>query len=114
MTSPSTRRQANLLTEVVEDDDLEAATQRWVDKLLSWPRQHGADDETPCRTGVVVPSTRRSCVGRVIRALRTRPARDTKEAARAFVERRPPQWQGHMRPLPDRGAGATARPQLIC
>jgi enoyl-CoA hydratase/carnithine racemase len=87
-------RQANLLTEVVEDDDLEAATQRWVDKLLSWPRQHVL---TTKRLAAQVSSFQYSPIMRAAEyyaRFELDQLEDTKEAARAFVERRPPHWQG--------------------
>lgn len=87
-------RQANLVTELVEDGDLEAATKRWVDKLLSWPRQHVLKTK---KLAGQVASFQYSPLVRAAEYYARHELdqlEDTKEAARAFVERRSPKWRG--------------------
>jgi enoyl-CoA hydratase/carnithine racemase len=87
-------RLANLVTEVVDDDDLEAATQRWVDKILAWPRQHVL---TTKKLAEQVSSFHYTPIIRSAEYYARHELdqlEDTKEAARAFVERRPPNFQG--------------------
>jgi len=85
---------AHLVTEVVDDEDLEDATQRWVDKLRSWPRQHVL--ATKRLAAQVAPfqytPLTRSAEYHVRSELDL--LDDTKEAARAFVERRAPLFTG--------------------
>ena len=87
-------RQANLVTEVVDDDDLEAATQRWVDKILAWPRQHVLTTKKLAEqvSSFQYTPTIRSAEYYARHELDQ--LEDTKEAARAFVERRQPNFDG--------------------
>jgi enoyl-CoA hydratase/carnithine racemase len=87
-------RQANLVTEVVDDDDLEGATQRWVDKIVAWPRRHVL---TTKRLAEQVSSFQYTPIIRSAEyyaRYELDQLEDTKEAARAFVERRQPNFRG--------------------
>jgi enoyl-CoA hydratase/carnithine racemase len=87
-------RQANLVTEVVDDDDLEAATQRWVDKILAWPRQHVLTTKKLAEQVSSFDYTPIMRSAEYYARYELDQLEDTKEAARAFVERRPPNFQG--------------------
>jgi len=86
--------QAQLVTEVVDDDALEVATQRWVDKLRSMPPQHLmatkrlAAQVAPFQYTPVVRAAEFHARDELDRL------HDTAEAARAFVERRRPEFIG--------------------
>jgi enoyl-CoA hydratase/carnithine racemase len=87
-------RQANLVTEVVEDSDLEAATQRWVEKLLSWPRQHVLTTKRLAGQVACFQYSPLVHAAEYYARHELDQLEDTKEAARAFVEGRQPKWQG--------------------
>jgi enoyl-CoA hydratase/carnithine racemase len=85
---------ASLITEMVDDHDLEAATQRWVERLLSWPSQHVR--ATKRLAGQVAPFQYTPIMRAAEWNVRSEldALEDTKEAARAFVERRAPRYEG--------------------
>jgi 2-(1,2-epoxy-1,2-dihydrophenyl)acetyl-CoA isomerase len=86
-------RELHMVTEVVNDDDLEAATQRWVEKLLSWPSQHVlATKHLASQLSFQYSPLVRSAEFHVRAQLDE--LDDTKEAAKAFVERRQPVYRG--------------------
>jgi enoyl-CoA hydratase/carnithine racemase len=82
-----------LVTEVVTDSNLESATRKWVEWLLSLPRQHAiATKALMKQTGFAFTSElfqREYEVRERLDALT-----DTREAAQAFIERRPPRFIG--------------------
>jgi enoyl-CoA hydratase/carnithine racemase len=86
-------RELHLVTEVVDDDDLDAATQRWVDKLLSWPSQHVLTTKNLAAqlSFQYSPLMRRA---EFHARAQLDELDDTREAAEAFVERRQPKFQG--------------------
>jgi len=87
-------RQANLVTEVVDDDDLDAATQRWVDKILAWPRQHVLATKKLAEQVSSFHYTPVLRSAEYFARYELDQLEDTKEAARAFVERRQPNFRG--------------------
>ncbi len=87
-------REAQLVTEVVDDDDLDVATQRWVDKILAWPRQHVLTTKKLAEQVSSFHYTPLMRAAEYYARHELDQLEDTKEAARAFVERRPPHFQG--------------------
>jgi enoyl-CoA hydratase/carnithine racemase len=87
-------RQANLVTEVVDDAELEAATQRWVDKILSWPRQHLLTTKELAEEVSSFHYTPTVRSAEFYARYKLDQLEDTKEAAKAFVERRKPNFRG--------------------
>lgn len=87
-------RQANLVTEVVDDDDLEDATQRWVDKIVAWPRQHVLATKKLAGQVSSFQYTPIIRSAEYYARYELDQLEDTKEAARAFVERRQPNFRG--------------------
>ncbi|MEV6768765.1 enoyl-CoA hydratase/isomerase family protein [Nocardia sp. NPDC051030] len=86
---------AHLLTEVVQDDDLEATTERWVEKLLRLPPQHLQETK---RLAAKVDAFEYSAQLRedeLATRFRLLALDDTVEAAMAFMQKRPPVYTGH-------------------
>jgi enoyl-CoA hydratase/carnithine racemase len=85
---------ANLVTEVVDDDKLEEATNIWVERLLSWPSQHVL--ATKRLAAHVAPFQYTPVVRDAEYHVRSEldALNDTREAAQAFAERRPPVFNG--------------------
>jgi dehydration protein DpgD len=82
-----------LVTEVVDDPQLEDATQRWVDWLLSLPLQHVLATKRMMRK---VGFAFNAALFQEEHAVRSRLDRlaDTREAAQAFTEGRPSRFTG--------------------
>jgi enoyl-CoA hydratase/carnithine racemase len=83
-----------IVTEVVPDHDLEAATQRWVERLLALPYQHVLETKRLMSqfSFQYTPETW-AYEYHVVRP-RLNALADTREAARAFAEKRPPKFIG--------------------
>ncbi len=82
-----------LVTEVVPDADLEAATQRWVDHLLALPYQHALETKKLLRR-VGFQYTRQMFAREYEVRANLDSLADTREAAVAFTERRTPRFVG--------------------
>jgi enoyl-CoA hydratase/carnithine racemase len=87
-----------LFTELVDDAELEVATERWVEVLLALPPEHASATKELMST--VAPFAWTAAIAaheyRIRDYLDSLP--DTKEAARAFIERRRPMFTGRPRP----------------
>jgi enoyl-CoA hydratase/carnithine racemase len=85
---------ANLVTEVVDDEQLEEATERWVQRLLSWPARHVLATK---RLATQVEPFQYTPIVRAAEYYARNELdglNDTREAAQAFAERRPPTFTG--------------------
>jgi enoyl-CoA hydratase/carnithine racemase len=82
-----------LVTEVVPDAELESATQRWVDYLLSLPRQHLLETKRLMKESGYQYSREVYKKEMEVRA-HLDALSDTREAALAFVEKRKPKFTG--------------------
>ena len=82
-----------LVTEVVPDAELESATQRWVDYLVSLPRQHLLETKRLMKE-VGYQYSRESYKKEMGVRAHLDSLNDTREAARAFVEKRKPKFTG--------------------
>ncbi|WP_165695368.1 enoyl-CoA hydratase/isomerase family protein [Mycobacteroides abscessus] len=88
-------RQAHLLTEVVEDGDLEEAVDRWVDKLLRLPPVHLRETKRLAATIDSFEFTDGHRDDEIATRLRLHALDDTTEAAMAFLQKRSPTYTGH-------------------
>ncbi len=82
-----------LLTDLVEDADLEAATQKRVEWLLSLPPRHAVATKAMMKQQGYRTTPQMAENEREVRA-QLDALKDTREAAAAFMERRPPRFTG--------------------
>jgi len=82
-----------LVTEVVPDAQLESATQRWVDYLLSLPRQHLLETKRLMKE-IGYQYSRETYKKEMDVRANLDSLNDTREAALAFVEKRKPKFTG--------------------
>jgi 2-(1,2-epoxy-1,2-dihydrophenyl)acetyl-CoA isomerase len=82
-----------LVTEVVADAELEATVQKWVDWLLGLPRQHALATKALMKDQAFKFTPQLFEQEYQVRG-RLDALSDTREAAQAFVERRPPRYTG--------------------
>lgn len=91
--TPDELLQYGLVTAIVEDDELETETQRWVDRLLSLPPRHVQETKRLMKKSGYQYSPAVFEAEQKVRAELDALA-DTREAALAFSEKRSPKFLG--------------------